>query len=161
MIYIVIGLPGTGKSSVAEFLAKEYNAEHLNADEFRQGLFKIDPSKKDQVFPEEWRDIPYRAIFLATRLLIKRNINVVIDAALYSNSLVSEARSIAPSSKVIQVVCPEDIAKKRLENRMHKSKMYVAGPHVYDFMKSITEEIKDVDFIVDTTKDWKSQLKDI
>jgi len=42
MLYIVIGLTGTGKSSVAKTLAQKTKAVVLNADEFRQALFSID-----------------------------------------------------------------------------------------------------------------------
>jgi len=48
-------------------------------------------SKCHQVFPEEWKDIPYRSIFLTAQHLLKQDIPVVINAALYSNELVSES----------------------------------------------------------------------
>lgn len=161
MLYVVIGLTGTGKSSVAKILAQKNDAVVLNADEFRQALFNIDSSKKDQVFPEEWRDIPYKAIFLTALFLIKRAVNVVIDAGLYSNKLVSEARSIAKNSKVIQVICPEEITKARLIERCKKSKKYSAGPKVHDLMKGLTEKIADVDYTIDTSSDWATQLKEM
>ena len=157
----MIGLTGTGKSSVASKLAQKNKAVVLNADEFRQALFSIDPFKKDQVFPEAWRDIPYKAIFLTARFLVKQKVNVIIDAGLYSNDLVSEARSIAKNSKVIQIVCPEKIAKARLVERCKKSKNYSAGPKVYDLMKSLTEKIDDVDYIIDTFAEVDSQVSKI
>jgi len=161
MLYILIGLPGTGKSFVAQLLAKKYKAVVLNADEFRQRLFNIDSSKKDQIFPEEWRDIPYRAIFLAAQFLIGAGINVIIDAALYSNVLVSEARAITRNSKVIQTVCSEEVAKERLKTRMDKSKKYSAGPQVYDHMKLMTAKIINVGHIIDTSEDVELQLREI
>src|SRR3989338_8914980 len=161
MLYIVIGLTGTGKSSVAKMLALKNQAVILNVDEFRQALFSIYPSKNDQVFPEEWRNIPYKAIFLTARFLIKQNVNVVIDAGLYSKKLVSEARSIAKNSKVIQVICPEEIAKARLMERCKKSKNYSAGPKVCDLMKQLTERIDNVDYIIDTSAEVDSQVSKI
>ncbi len=161
MLYILIGLPCTGKSFVAQLLAKKHKAVVLNADEFRQSLFNIDPSKKDQIFPEEWRDIPYRAIFLAAKFLINAGINVVIDAALYSNDLVSEASAITKNSKVIQTTCSEEVAKERLRKRIDKSKKYSAGPQVYDHMKLMTAKVRNIDYVIDTSEDVELQLREI
>jgi len=159
MLLIVIGLPGTGKSTVSKYLAERFNAKILNADKFRQKLFKIDPEQKDQIFPKSQRDAPYHAIFLEAKKLIKAGHKIIIDAALYSNKLVSEARSICQNSKVLQVVCPENLVKKRLEKRMN-STPYSAGIKVHEFMKSITENISDVDLVIDTSSDWKKLLEE-
>jgi len=108
------------------------------------------------------RDFPYKAIFLIAKQLIGHNINVIIDAALYSNKLVSEARLVTSESKVIQVICSESVTKKRLKERVSKSdNIYSAGPRVYDFMKSITEKITGIDYTVDTSKEIEQQLKNI
>jgi dephospho-CoA kinase len=63
----------------------------------------------------------YKAMFIATKYLLKNKINVIIDAALYSNKLVKEAKKLSNKSKVIQVICPEKLVKERLQRRVKKS----------------------------------------
>ena len=134
----------------------------MNTDEFRRAIFHIDESKKDQIFPQEWRDVPYRAIFIAAKKLLQNNINVVIDAALYNQKIVDEARSLSQESKLIKLICPEALTKQRLEDRVAKSgAVYSAGPKVYDYVKSFTEDIPGVDLVVDTSKELGSQLERI
>jgi len=156
MLIIVIGLPGTGKSTVSKYLAEKLNTIILNADEFRAKLFNINSSEKDKIFPDSQRDAPYYAMFLEAANLIKKGSNVIIDAALYSNELVDKAKSITNNSRVIQTVCPEEIVKKRLRERM-KGGEYSAGVKVYEFMKSLTEDIS-ADIVLDTSLDWKELI---
>jgi len=161
-LLIVIGFPGSGKSTVSKILAEKYKAEILDADEFWKGLLDIDEKKKDQVFPEEQQGLAYKGMFLAAKYLLKNNINVVIDAALWSNDLVDKARALAKDAKVIQVICPENLLKRRITKRVKKSgDKYSAGLKVYEYLKNKTEVIKDIDYVIDSSKDLESQLKEI
>ncbi len=153
MLFIVIWLPGAGKSTLSKLIQKKYNATILNTDEFRKFIFNINPREKDNIYPEAIQDMSYKAMFIATKYLLKNKINVIIDAALYSNKLVKEAKKLSNKSKVIQVICPEKLVKERLQRRVKKSgQKYSAWIKVYEYMKAKTEIITGIDVVFDTSK---------
>ena len=167
MLYIIRGLPGTGKSTISQFLARKYDAIVLSLDDIRKDFFDVDPGVKDAVFPNEKVDEMYADLFASARNLIKQGINVIIDATLYAKTLVDEARAITPESKLIQIICPEEETLRRIRERFETSgDKYVAGQQVYEHVKSRTEMIHDPDVTIDTSKidpskDLGTQLADV
>ena len=73
MIIQIIGLPGSGKTTLAKELASRINAIHLNADEVRSDL------NKDLGFTKEDRLEQARRMGALSRLLANQNYNVVVD----------------------------------------------------------------------------------
>jgi len=73
MIIQVIGLPGSGKTSLSLELCNRLNAIHLNADEVRNDL------SKDLSFSKEDRIEQARRMGALSRLLSKQNQTVVAD----------------------------------------------------------------------------------
>ena len=61
-LYIMVGLPGSGKSTYSKKLSKEINAEIVSSDDIRIELFGIDkkvPNSK-KVFKEMRKRIYYQ-----------------------------------------------------------------------------------------------------
>ena len=73
MIIQIIGLPGSGKTTLAKELADRINAIHLNADEVRAEL------NKDLGFAPEDRIEQARRMGALSRLLSKQGYHVVVD----------------------------------------------------------------------------------
>ena len=73
MIIQIIGLPGSGKTTLAKELASRINAIHLNADEVRSDL------NKDLGFTKEDRLEQARRMGALSRLLANQSYNVVVD----------------------------------------------------------------------------------
>jgi hypothetical protein len=73
VIIQIIGLPGSGKTTLAKELASRINAIHLNADEVRSDL------NKDLGFTKEDRLEQARRMGALSRLLANQNYNVVVD----------------------------------------------------------------------------------
>lgn len=73
MIIQIIGLPGSGKTTLAKELADRVNAVHLNADEVRAEL------NKDLGFTAEDRLEQARRLGALARLLSKQGFAVVVD----------------------------------------------------------------------------------
>ena len=70
---MVIGLPGTGKTTYAKELSSRINAIHLNADEVRSDL------NKDLGFTEQDRIEQARRMGALSRLLANQGHHVVVD----------------------------------------------------------------------------------
>ena len=74
MIVIVLGLPGSGKSYFASRLAEVIQADYINSDEIRKGMF----SKR--IYSEQEKGAVYDAMLEKMKTLVKLNKDLVIDA---------------------------------------------------------------------------------
>ena len=74
MIVIVLGLPGSGKSYFASRLAEVIQADYINSDQIRKGMF----SKR--IYSEQEKGAVYDAILKKMKTLVKLNKDLVIDA---------------------------------------------------------------------------------
>jgi len=114
-IILVMGLPGAGKTTLANELAPKLNAKRLNADEVRK-------EANDWDFSEEGR-----------KRQAKRMANFALNLRKYNNYVVAdficptpEARSLFPSDYVIWV---DTIKEGRFDDT---NKMFVK-PDKYNF----------------------------
>lgn len=80
-LIIVLGLPGTGKTTFASALATAINAKHLNSDMVRDSFGKrghYDVSSKDAIYNEMLKQ---------TEEYIQSRDTVIIDATFYKENL--------------------------------------------------------------------------
>lgn len=73
MFFMMIGLPGSGKSTYAKELAKEYNAVIFSSDAYREKIFSDENCQRS---PKLVFDTLYNDMFKA----LDNNINVIFDA---------------------------------------------------------------------------------
>jgi hypothetical protein len=73
MIIQIIGLPGSGKTTLAKALRERINAIHLNADEVRADI------NSDLGFSQEDREEQSRRLGAMARLLSKQGHDVIVD----------------------------------------------------------------------------------
>jgi predicted kinase len=74
MIVIVLGLPGSGKSYFASRLAEVIQADYINSDQIRKGMF----SKR--IYSEQEKGAVYDAMLEKMKTFVKLNRDLVIDA---------------------------------------------------------------------------------
>ena len=153
MIVMMAGLPGSGKSTLARALAERLGGMVLDKDLVRAGVFppkSIEYSTKQddyvvQLMLDEAEYVlrvqPARIIFLDGRPFSKK---YQVDA------VVEFAKSIGTPWRVVECVCPEDVALRRLkENLDHIAEN--RGPALYQIVKASFQRIRRRKLVVQTT----------
>lgn len=147
MLIVVTGLPGTGKTTIAESLAKEIDAVVFSTDKIRKMIFE------KPVYNEEDKRIVYDELFSITGKYLASRKNVILDGTFYTKALRQSAKEVGKtfSENVYFVYCetPEELLKERIDKR--KDKFSDADYSVYLKMKKIFEEFEDDVIIIDTS----------
>ena len=147
MLIVVTGLPGTGKTTIAEALAKDIDAVVFSTDKIRKMIFE------NPVYNEEDKRIVYNELFLRTGKYLAMGKNVILDGTFYTKVLRERAKEVGKSfcEGVYFVYCetPEELLRERINKR--KDKFSDADYSVYLKMKKIFEEFKEDVIIIDTS----------
>ncbi len=155
MLIVITGLPGTGKTTIAEALAEELDAIVFSTDKIRKMIFK------KPIYNEMDKKIVYNELFLQARSYLSRGKNVILDGTFYSIELRENAKDVGRSlsNSVFFVYCstPEELLKERLN--MRKDKYSDADYNVYLKMKKIFEEFQDDVIVVDTSKPVEANIE--
>ena len=119
MLIAMAGLPGTGKSTLAERLAAELGGVVLSKDVVRSALFP--PLVLDYSSAQD--DIAMSAVFTAARHLLRTHPNrvVILDGRTFRRSvqvadLLALGKEVEQQPFVIECVCDEAVARERLDH---------------------------------------------
>ena len=136
MIILILGLPGTGKTTFAGALSSKLQADHFNSDKVRIALGKqgqYDEASKDQI---------YRALLNHAIESIKRKRTVIIDAMLYKNTLREPYLKLAEDRGIpiiwIELKANERVVRDRVRRKRTFSE---ADFSVYQKIKKIFEPL--------------------
>lgn len=150
---IVCGLPGTGKTTVAKKIALKIGGILLRTDVIRKEL-------KEENYSQKARQGVYDEMFRRARQLLKESQNVVLDATFYSRKWRKIAKNIAKSLKVdfkiIEVVCPQELVRKRMQKR--KGDESEAEYKHYLIYKKLFQPVKEKHTTIDTSRGIDRQL---
>lgn len=108
----ITGLPGSGKSAVADEIKKTHpECILLRMDEFR----KI--ATPEPTYSDAERDILYRSIVYFARRLSELGMNVIIDATGNLRKWRELARQLIPRYKEVYLRCPREVCVLRERQR--------------------------------------------
>ncbi|MBX5326418.1 MAG: adenylyl-sulfate kinase [Candidatus Bathyarchaeia archaeon] len=112
----VTGLPGSGKSTVADLLLKELSARNIHAQ-----LVSIDMLRRavtpKPTYSEEERDIVYAALVFSAKLLTDNGVNVIIDATGNRQRYRNQARKQIERFIEVYLRCPLEVCMERESKR--------------------------------------------
>jgi predicted kinase len=157
MIVLMAGLPGTGKSRLARELALRTAGRVISKDEIRHALFA-----EDEIEYSSRQDDFCLQIMVAVAgelLQADRNRNVILDGRTFSrryqiDNVVKAAAALHQCWRIIECVCPEEVAKMRLE-RQSALGSHPAGNrdfHLYLDVRARFEAITLPKVVIDTEK---------
>ncbi len=138
-LYLLLGLPGSGKTTAAEVISKLTGAVHLSSDSFRLSLFES-PN-----FTQEEHDSLYKMLDYMSELLLKNGSSVVYDANLnrYQHRLEKYklARRAGAKTELVWLVVAQDTARqRRMETQRHELiPAGETGPAMFDRIAGIFE----------------------
>ena len=158
MLYLVCGLPGTGKTAVAKELVSLTGGVILRTDEIRKRIFS-----SLQYTPEEKRHV-YGAVFKTAESMLRMGMNVILDATFYKKTYRDAAGKVAErvgkKLAIIEVKCDEETVLERIGKR--RGDLSDADRGVYKKIKGEWEPVTEKHHVIDiSNRDWKEELKRI
>lgn len=155
-----IGLPGTGKSTIADILGRDLELPVNRNDQIRRFLnLKGFPGASPR------QDIMPALAEERTLFFYSNKTSVIIDANFTEYAASSQANALARGASLllIRTVCSDEVAIERLKVRSQSGEdgdSAVTEDHFEEIKNRVAgfPEVKDVYYEVDTTKDLSSQL---
>jgi adenylylsulfate kinase len=158
VLIVMAGLPGTGKSTLAQRLAQELTAIVLDKDAVRAALFPA--SEIEYSTPQD--DLVVDMMLQVARYLMQKNPPrvVILDGRTFSRRYqVATVRNFARRAGVkcvfVECVCSEETVRQRLQRDAAKGFHPAANRdyEMYTSVKALAEPIAGPKFVVDTEQD--------
>jgi predicted kinase len=161
LLILFCGLPGVGKTSLANKLGSLINAIVLSTDKIRKELIS------EPTYTKEEKKLIYDVMLLVARYLHNEaGVNCILDATFNTEesrrtAIEKLANVSSEQIYIVECVCPEDIVISRLKAR--KGDYSDADIDIYRKMKQLYEPVKDKQrhIIADTSRDSKINAEEI
>jgi aminoglycoside phosphotransferase family enzyme/predicted kinase len=152
LMFLVTGLTGTGKSTIAEKLAVDYGTHLLNTDVIRKELAGIDPFERHHesldtgLYSLENVDKTYKKMVDLAWAIMGRGDRVVLDATFQKETYRTIATTAAEGTHAILTVIhcetPDQIVKQRLDQRLKEKTISDGRWEIYQAQKKTFEPFK-------------------
>ncbi len=169
-LFLMSGLSGSGKTTVARELAKHKGAIHLRSDAVRKHLAGISLNQRggEDLYTPQMNQKTYARLLELGIMLAKEGWTVILDAKYDRLSLRNDAIAAAGSEKlplqILHCTAPIEVLSDRLSQRSND--ISDATPDLLKQQQATAETFTDSEraylINIDTAKvDWKEQLDSI
>jgi predicted kinase len=159
MLIAMAGLPGTGKSTLAQNLAGACSGVVLNKDLIRAALFPMALIE----YSTRQDDFCMSILFQVAAYMLQNDpsLYVILDGRTFSRTYQVEAldqfaEKLKEPLKIIECICSDETVQKRLEEKVTVGAKHLAGNRDYQLyltMKARFEPIREPKLLVNTDED--------
>jgi uncharacterized protein len=171
VLWIVGGLMGTGKSTLAQELAESLEADLLSTDKIRRSLFgnSVTAAGYGQGnYRSDHRQTVYDELFDRAAAALDRGRSAILDGSFLKQELRRYAlelgRRRGATPLFIQCHCPKQTALSRIERRVHdQTAVSEARVDLYDEQAQECEPLTDGDSMlrIDTERSLSDQIQQV
>ena len=173
LLFIMAGLVGTGKTTVAEALGRSLGLVVISSDITRKKLAGISPTEhrfeqfSGGIYSEEFSRKTYDEMFAQARELLFQGQSVILDASFKKKQDRLQAENLAEETKadfsVIECILDEETVKSRLEKRLKESSTSDGRWEIFEQQKQDFDKITGVQsenhIILDTSQPMSNSVK--
>ena len=168
-LFLMSGVSGSGKSTVASYLSKKLGAIQIRSDAVRKHLAKIPLLEKggEEIYTEEMSSKTYTELIRLGIILTTAGFTVILDAKYDKKRLradaIAQAKQFKVPLKIIQCSAPLEILRDRLENRSGDITDATVKqlPSQLRTLEAFSDEEQVYLKVLDTDKPYEAQLKTI
>jgi|TARA_B100001964_G_C14259436_1_gene614462 hypothetical protein len=160
LIIMIIGLPATGKSTIAKNITSELKGTLLRTDLIRKQLLKKPRYSKKE------KDLIYGVMLSVTNYLTSLGETVILDGTFYKRSTREKVYRMANENqinlRIVECCCPVEVIKRRMNRR--KRNKYPLSQADYETYKKISAQfdaIRREHIIVDTSNFLRSSITEV
>ncbi len=153
-LWVVCGMPASGKSTIAGELAKTLDVKVFRSDVIRKDLFGLQPYEQRDVpfeqgiYSKEAGSLTYGKLLLAAREEIEKGYSVILDATYGSrhqrSRVIRLAQDMDTNLMFVECICTEAALKERLMSREATSSVSDARLRHFQQIKAHFEPLNEV-----------------
>jgi hypothetical protein len=163
-LYMMVGLSGSGKTTVARELVSRTDAIHIRSDAVRKHLAGVPLNERggDDLYTPAMSEKTYNRLLELGITLARAGFTVVLDAKYDRQALRQQALDQAKAADIplelIHCTAPQDVLEARLEARSGDIADATVAVLRQQRLEPLTEEEQGVAHTIDTTKDVPQQI---
>jgi len=172
-LIMVMGLPGVGKTYLAQHLAQHIHAYHFSTDIIRKEITNTPiemhrfegPGKG--IYSREVSGKTYQELHQRTDNFLSQGKTCIIDATFSWQKSRNEAKQIADKNNarfyIINCTCPEKLVMQRMKKREKEFCLSDATPEIYYHIKDNFDKVRDKKnyLEIDSSKPIRANLNKI
>ena len=165
-IIIMSGLSGSGKTTVAKYIAEKINGILIRSDAVRKhlGNVSLDETGNSELYSEEMNQKTYERLIKLGEIVAKEGFNLILDAKFDRHQLRKPVMEIAKKDNIFLTIlscyAPVEILSDRLSKR--KGDISDATSDLLQQQKNNIQDFNEEEMSyvkkIDTTNNWKEQI---
>ena len=168
-LWVVCGMPASGKSTVSEELANAFGINAFNSDVIRKQMFGSIMPFETGIYSKGSTALTYGRLLLLAQEEIEKGKSVILDAtfktAHHRREAIRLAKDMDADILFVQCVAPENLLKKRLLLRENQQLVSDARISIYESFKQQFEPMEELSdaqhMIVYTQKPLEESMQQI